>query len=307
MQIAKPPLLGSLTPFTRILFSILLIIVCFSLIFFTGLLAAVPFTGLGLTDLMGNLSDYENPQTLNLLRYFQVLQSFALFIVPALVAGYLFHGSSVGYLGLRHPSNGVAFLLVFALMFAALPFINWMVTMNEMMKLPASLKEIEAWMKTTETEAARLTAAFIKMDSFGIFLFNFFMIALLPAVGEELLFRGLLQRLLRDWLGNVHVAIFLTALFFSAMHMQFYGFLPRMMLGVLFGYLFYWSGSLWLPIWAHLVNNGSVVIFAYLAQKGLFSGDYESFGATDNLLVVLISALTVAMVLFIIRKRYETT
>jgi membrane protease YdiL (CAAX protease family) len=76
-----------------------------------------------------------------------------------------------------------------------------------------------------------------------------------------------------------------------------------MMLGVLFGYLFYWSGSLWLPIWAHLINNGSVIIFAYLAQRGLFNGNYENFGSTDDLLVILFSVVISALVLLIIRKR----
>jgi len=175
------------------------------------------------------------------------------------------------------------------------------------MKLPESLKGIEDWMKATETEAANLTGAFIKMDSIGLFLFNLLMIGVLPAIGEEMLFRGLLQRLLRDWFGNIHVAIFMAAFFFSAMHMQFYGFFPRMMLGVIFGYLFYWSGSLWVPIWAHFINNGSVIIFAWLAQHGVIKGDYESFGSSDNLFVILFSAVILGMVLFIIRRIYNTT
>ena len=303
MQSAKTPLLGSLTPLTRIIFSILLIIVCFSILFFLWLLLAVPLFGTGIGEMMTGLSDYQDPRTMNLLRYLQVLQSFGLFIVPAILAGFLFEGSSSRFLGLGKPSKPLVYLLVLTLMFVALPFINWMVTLNEMLKFPASLHGIEDWMKSTEAEAAKLTEAFIRMDSFGIFLFNFFMIAMLPAVGEELLFRGLLQRLMRDWLGNVHVAIFLSALFFSAMHMQFYGFLPRMMLGMLFGYLFYWSGSLWLPIWAHLVNNGSVIIVAYMGQQGLLSGGYENFGSTDNLPVILLSIVITSMIIFIIRKR----
>lgn len=303
MHVAKTPMLSGLTPVSRLLFTILLIIAVFSIIFFIGLLLAVPLFGKGFNDLTGSFSNYGDPHTMNLLRYLQVIQAFGLFILPALLAGYLFGGSSRSFLGLEKPTRPLVYLLVLTLLFTALPLINWMVSVNEMMKLPAALHGVEEWMKTTEAEAAKLTEAFMKMDSFGIFLFNFFMIAILPSVGEELLFRGVLQRLLRDWLGNAHTAIFLSAFLFSAMHMQFYGFLPRMILGMFFGYLFYWSGSLWLPIWAHLINNGSVIIFAYLAQHNLFIGNYENFGASDNLSVILVSSVISAMILFLIRKR----
>ncbi len=305
MHNVKSPLLVSLTPLTRIIFSILLIIVCFTIVFSVCILVAIPVFGMGLTEIMGGLTDFGDPHIMNLIRYLQVVQAFALFIIPALVAGFLFERNLPRFFGLGKPSQPLAYLLVFALMFAAMPFVSWMITLNEMLSLPEWLHGVEEWMRTTEAEAARLTEAFIQMDSFGLFLFNFVMIALLPAVGEELLFRGLFQRLLRDWLVNVHVAIFISALFFSAMHMQFFGFVPRMMLGIFFGYLFYWSGSLWLPIWAHLLNNGTVVILAYLFQCGLIGGDYETFGTSENFLVIMISVVTTAFLLFLIRKRLQ--
>lgn len=305
MHNVKSPLLVSLTPLTRIIFSILLIIVCFTIVFSVSILVAIPVFGMGLTEIMGGLTDFSDPHIMNLIRYLQVVQAFALFIIPALVAGFLFERNLSRFFGIGKPSQPLAYLLVFVLMFAAMPFVSWMITLNEMLSLPDWMQSLEEWMRTTEEEAARLTEAFIQMDSFGLFLFNFVMIALLPAVGEELLFRGLFQRLLRDWLGNVHVAIFISALFFSAMHMQFFGFVPRMMLGIFFGYLFYWSGSLWLPIWAHLLNNGTVVILAYLFQCGLIGGDYETFGTSENFLVIMISVVTTAFLLFLIRKRLQ--
>jgi membrane protease YdiL (CAAX protease family) len=116
------------------------------------------------------------------------------------------------------------------------------------------------------------------------------------------LFRGLLQRLLKEWLGNIHFAIFMAAFLFSAMHMQFYGFFPRMLLGIMFGYLFYWSGSLWVPICAHFINNGSAVIFSYLGQRGLLSGNYEDFGATENVFLILMSGLIIPVLFFFIYR-----
>jgi hypothetical protein len=137
----------------------------------------------------------------------------------------------------------------------------------------------------------------------GSFLFNMVMIAILPAIGEEIMFRGLIQRLLKEWLGNIHIAIFISALLFSAMHMQFYGFLPRMVLGMVFGYLFLWTGSLWIPIFAHFIQNGMVVVVTYLGQRGIIGGDYENFGASESILVILASLVISSVILFIIRKR----
>jgi uncharacterized protein len=298
----KQPILDSLTPFTRILFSVLLMITCFAIAFFIGILLAGPLFGTGLKDIISSLSDVDNLQTIRLLKFFQVIQSFGLFIIPALLAGYFFEGSSVRYLRLDKPSLWPVYLITLALMYASLPFINWMVGANEAMKLPEFMKGIEDWMKITEAEAAKLTDAFMNMPAFGGFLFNLVMIALLPAIGEEFLFRGLLQRLFKDWTGNIHAAIFISAFLFSALHMQFFGFLPRMMLGIMFGYLFYWSGSLWVPVFAHFINNGSAVIFSYLGQHGFLQGDYENFGATENAFIIMVSGLVTAALLFLVYR-----
>jgi uncharacterized protein len=298
----KQPILESLTPFTRLLFSILLVISCFSTAFLLGLLLAGPLFGVGLKDLISSISDFSDPKTMRMLQFFQVIQSFGLFIVPALLAGYFFERNSIRYLRLDQPSRLPVYLFTLFLMFASLPFINWMVTMNEAIQLPGFLKGIEDWMKTTEQEAAKLTEAFMNMPTLGGFLFNMVMIALLPAIGEEFMFRGLLQRLLKEWLGNIHVAVFISAFLFSALHMQFYGFFPRMMLGIIFGYLFFWSGSLWVPVWAHFVNNGSAVIISYLGQRGILNGDYENFGTTENVFFILLSGLAVPALMFIIYR-----
>ncbi len=302
MYLHKPPILDSLTPFTRLLFSVLLIITCFAITFFLGLLLAGPLFGVKVSNMLSLINDYQDVKTIRLLQYFQILQSFGLFIFPTLLAGYFFERSSMRYLHLDKSSRWLIYLITFALMFAALPLINWMVSVNEMMKLPDFLKGMEDWMKSAEDEAAKLTEVFMKMPVFGAFLFNLLMIALLPAIGEEFLFRGLLQRLMQEWLKNIHVAIFISAFFFSAMHMQFYGFLPRMFLGVLFGYLFYWSGSLWVPVCAHFINNGAAVSVAYFSQRGTLSGDYENFGATDNIFLILLSIIATGVCLWLIYK-----
>ena len=128
------------------------------------------------------------------------------------------------------------------------------------------------------------------------------MIAIIPSVGEELFFRGLLQRLFSEWFRNVHIAIFVTSFLFAAIHMQFYGFLPRMMLGILLGYLFYWTGSIWIPVFAHFLNNGSAVILSFLINRGTISSGYEDFGATENLFLIASSILFTGGLLYLVYR-----
>jgi len=298
----KTALFGNQSPVTRLIFAILLIISSFLVTFILGVLLAIPIFNVDLFNSFAAISDYSNPLTIALLKYLQIIQSFGLFILPPILAGYFFEKNSIGYLKINQSSKPLIYFLVLVVMFAALPLINGMVSFNEEMRLPEFFKGIENWMRSTEDEAARLTEAFMKVNSAGGFVINMIMIAILPAIGEEFLFRGLLQRLFNEWIKNIHIAIFIAAFLFGAMHLQFYGILPRMMLGVLFGYLFYWSGSIWIPVFAHFVNNASAVIISYLATRGLISGGYEDFGATDNLFLIAGSFVFTGVLLILVYR-----
>ncbi len=298
----KTGIFGQLSPFSRILFSLLLTLCSLVFLFLVGIFLAIPLFHVNLFSNMTILTDYSNPITVILLKYLQIIQSIGLFLVPPMLAAYFFENNSISFLKLDKSSPGLIYLITFILMFTALPFINWLVSVNEMMELPVYFKGIEDWMKASEAEAAKLTEVFLEVKSFWGLLFNLLMIAILPAIGEELMFRGLFQRLLKDWLKNIHVAIFISAFFFAAMHLQFYGFLPRMMLGILFGYLFFWTGSIWVPIFAHFINNGAAVVVSYLEKIGVFQGDYEQFGATENVWFILASVLCTGLFLFMIYK-----
>ena len=143
----------------------------------------------------------------------------------------------------------------------------------------------------------------LTVDTFGGLLFNLLVIALIPAVGEELTFRGVLQQSLTRGLKNPHVAIFLSAAIFSFIHFQFLGFLPRMFLGILLGYMFYVSGSLWTSILMHFVNNGAAVVLYYLNHKGIINVDVDHFGAVDSLWMVGLSVVaTIALIVWCWKK-----
>jgi membrane protease YdiL (CAAX protease family) len=193
---------------------------------------------------------------------------------------------------------GSILLMILIIMMVSLPLISGMISLNEMMKLPASLGGMEKWMKETEDQAARITEKFLDVHSMGGLAVNMLMIAVIPAIGEELMFRGLFQRLLGEWFKNIHIAIFLAAFLFGAIHLQFYGLLPRMMLGVMFGYLYLWTGTLWAPIFAHFLNNGAAVLVSYLSNTGVIHADYEKFGSTDNVFLITGSALFTGVLLY---------
>ena len=137
-------------------------------------------------------------------------------------------------------------------------------------------------MKNTEEMAAELTEAFLKVDGVSGLVFNLFMIAFLPAIGEEFFFRGVVQRIFTRMTRNHHSGIWISAILFSAIHMQFYGFLPRMLLGVLFGYLLVWSGTIWLPVVAHFFNNAFAVIAMYFIGKGMINPEIENIGSSSG-------------------------
>ena len=299
----KQALLGNLSPFSRFVFAIALTFTCFILVFFAAILLAMPMFRISLSGILGILSQPDKPEALALLKYFQVTQSIGLFIIPPVLGGYLFERNAWLYLKADRSAAAVNYILVFLLMFISLPFINWLVDINEMMKLPAALAGLEDWMKTAEEQAGKLTDSFLAGKSFSNFLFNLFMIGILPAVGEEFMFRGLLQKLFNGWFRNIHIAIFITGFLFGAMHMQFYGMLPRVLLGVIFGYLFYWSGSIWVPVFAHFVNNSGAIIISYLSNLGLISQKYQDFGNTGNFYYIILSLLMTLSCLFLIYRR----
>jgi len=176
------------------------------------------------------------------------------------------------------------------MMVVAFPLINLLAEINQSMSLPESMSGISDWMKASETANNEITKYFLQADSFGILLFNLILIALIPAIGEELLFRGIIQRLFTEMSKNIHIGIWVSAFLFSAVHMQFFTFLPRFLMGAMFGYFLIWSNSLSLTIAAHFVNNGLAVLINYLIQKGSIDTSVETWG-NHNIWVSLISSI----------------
>lgn len=174
-------------------------------------------------------------------------------------------------------------------------FIDW----NANLSLPDFMKGFEAWARQKEDLAAETTALLTTFDSFNQFIFAFVVVAIMAGIGEELVFRGMLQPELQRATGNIHAAIWISAILFSAIHVQFFGFVPRMLLGVLFGYLYYWSGNILVPMIAHFVNNGFSLIMVYLYQLGIVSIDMDSGEPASPFLIVLFTLFTFGILLYL--------
>lgn len=195
----------------------------------------------------------------------QILSSIGTFIVPALLLAVTAKKKVTQFYGFEKPKIVLLFI-VLVIMITSMPFIEWSAVWNQKMILPDFLKNVEQWMKEKEESLMRMTMTLITVHSYWDFFVNLIMIAVLPAIGEELFFRAGLQGAINKMFLNPHVAIWVTAIIFSAIHMQFYGFLPRMLLGAGFGYLYYFSGSIWYAILAHFINNAYAVCAAFYMQ-----------------------------------------
>ena len=202
------------------------------------------------------------------------VQDVLAFIVPALVAMALFYRRPLHTMCLDRAPSWKAILVVLLFYLVSLPAMNWLVSLNESMSLPASLSGIEQWMRTTEDAAAQTTKELLDIHTIGELLACTFVVGLMAGVSEEILFRGAMLRTMQDSRLGTHAVVWIVAIIFSAIHMQFFGFLPRMLLGVWLGYLLVWSRCLWVPIIAHSLNNSTVVLFSYLTGIGFIPEGY---------------------------------
>ena len=250
-----------------------------------------------------SLENYDKSDLI-ILKLSQIVSSVMIFILPSIAFVYLLTSEKLRYFQLHSIPTLSSIVFSIVLMLASLPLINWMIELNSSMAFPEFLKGVEEWMRSAEANAEVLTEKFLEMDSIPDLILNLFMIALVAAVSEELFFRGVVQKALCEATGNAHLGIWIAAILFSAIHGQFYGFIPRAILGVLFGYLFVWSGSLWLPMICHFINNGAAVIFSYLIGKNLIEFDADNVGTMEGEGVLLFTSLMIVSgLVFLIYKK----
>lgn len=254
-------------------------------------------------DAIGNSANLTAADTddIFLLKVMQLVQALGLFMIPYLLYRWYINREDYKVFDLPYVGWLSAAIFGFAL-FAAFPLINYLAEWNASLHFP--LENIDVWMRTTEKQAEHLIILFLNTDSIAGLLFNLLLIAIIPAIGEELLFRGTFQPLLiKTFRGHHHIAIWVTAFWFSFIHLQFLGFFPRFLLGVILGYAAHWSGSLILPMIGHFVNNALAVLLAYFVGIETLQSDIETMGAgPGQMQLVALSCLMLAGGLYLIYR-----
>ena len=274
--------------------------------FIIGLLGTVllsKITGIGLETMSDSSKwNFTDGKMITVIRGMQIIQFVSLFLIPTFLCAWFFSTGSKKYLGLRLPSNTRYFLVAIAVMMLAIPLVGFLGELNRNVQFPAG---IDKWMKTQEAEAAKTIKALLSTHSIKDLILNIICIAVLAAVGEELLFRGVAQRLLIKMFKSPWAGIIISAFLFSAMHMQFYGFLPRFVLGILLGVMYWYSGSLWTAILAHFFYDAFLIVLVYFNPSTL--NDENALNLSNIALVATVSLALVVLLVMWMKKKSTVT
>lgn len=253
-----------------------------------GLIVSV-IVAVAITFLNGHVSE------LNILRISQIGSQLFTFVLPPLLYACLVKEKPMKSLSFCKTPLPY-FIIGFVMMYAITPLNNIFGVWNAGLELPESMAALEEMMKNMQESATQLTEKMLNVSNISGLIINLFMIAGLAAFGEELLFRSLLQPFLIKICKNAHLGIFLASAIFSFIHFEFYGFLPRLVLGLLLGYMFFYSKSIWVPMLMHFANNATAVVIYYLNNKGITNIDVD--GPTETNIVYVLLSIVAMTVLF---------
>ncbi|MDE7156082.1 MAG: CPBP family intramembrane metalloprotease, partial [Muribaculaceae bacterium] len=232
-----------------------------------------------------------------------VIHDLLVFIIPAIATAMVSTRLPARLLMIDSKPTLIMILATLAAMIVSVPAMNLLVEWNNSVEFPDSLSEVAAQMRAMEDAAEKSVEILMGGTSIGSLIISILIIGVMAGFSEELFFRGALQRIL-SFSTNAHVAIWVTAFIFSAFHLQFFGFFPRLLLGAFFGYLLYWSGSLWLPIAAHVFNNSIVAIVQWMRQRQLIGVDLDKVGSnpgeTPDMILFIISIILTLVAIFIL-------
>jgi membrane protease YdiL (CAAX protease family) len=225
----------------------------------------------------------------------QGLNTVIVFALPALLYARLtFREQPLYFLGFRGAGKNIFYGLAVAILLLSFPVEGWLGQLNKGIPLPS-------WMLRMEEDTDKQLDIFLRVGSPVDVYINLFLIALLPAICEEACFRGALQRILINAFRSPWAGIIATGIFFSAFHMQFQGFLPRMFLGILLGAIYWYSGSLWVSILAHFFYNGVQVLAVSFYPKMIHENP------SVPIYTALISLVIIVGLLLVVRRKSETT
>jgi membrane protease YdiL (CAAX protease family) len=226
-----------------------------------GVVILSKITGIGLNEVK-NMSNWnpDDPKYIFYLRGMLLVQFLGLFLIPSLLFAYLSDPSPAQYLRLREPNKKMFYLMALTAMIVAIPIVEFTGVLNQEMNLPGS---VQKWMKSMEEDATMQIQFMLHKRSLSELIYNLVFISLFAGIGEELFFRGILQRQMIRLVKNPIIGILITATIFSAFHLQFFGFIPRLLLGIVLGCIYWYSGSILVAMLAHFFYDGFLICLAY--------------------------------------------
>jgi len=292
-------------PVVRLILSLLFTVVTGTIIFWLFIFCGTLIFGVSASEMLVIPEQGAGSGQTAILRYVVISQQIGLFLAPSVILAILFQKRNDSFLMMDHSPGLINVICIVSLFIFIIPVVAWTGAVNSQMVLPERLSWIEDIMREKEERANVITGSLLGSDGIRAMVINLLTLALLPAFAEELLFRGVFQQLLIKVFRSDHAGIWFTAILFSAVHFQFYTFLPRMLLGLLFGYLFLWTGSLWSAIIPHFINNAvPVFIISFMAKNG--EADQIS-GATKGFpfIQTLLSAMILSGIWHLNRKKTE--
>lgn len=241
-------------------------------------------------------ANYVDNDVVNDARNYQLVSDIIMFVIPVIVFAFLVTKHKLQYLQINKTGKLSVVIMGALVLVVATPLINFLAELNQRIPLPANLQNLEQMADALET-------ALLSHDTMRDLVLNLFVMALAAAVIEELFFRGVLQKIMVKITKSTHWGIWLSAVIFSAIHLQFSGFLPRMLMGVYLGYLLVWSGSLWVTMLAHFMNNAVAVLFSYFEAKKMISDTVEKVGSqgSEYMYVIASTALVILLMIAIYR------
>lgn len=262
--------------------------------------------GVGLSSLIWHETPLYNSEAwVHFFRFNQTVGMMGMWLIPSLLFSYAHDKKWFSYNFANQKSKEELKNWVCIAAITILPVVTLLAYLNQMMQLPDCMSSIAEWMRAKEDEANDALTMITANKSIGNLLLNLLVLGALPAICEEFFFQGALQPLLTQWTKNKHIAIWVTAFIFSAIHMQFYGFIPRFLLGAYLGYLLIWSNSLWLPIIAHMLHNVCSLLVEYVTNYNGIDIDNLTLTSKEWAIALPIWIVFTVISILIIRKIWQ--
>lgn len=279
----------------------------FCLFTILGLTIGIVIISIAITILASKEGAAELSQSIVFLKTSQTIQAISVFLIPAFIFAFVFENKPKSFLKINNSPNYTSVLLTIGLFIAIQPALQLISYYNQQIVLPESLSNVEEWMTHNEETAKGIIEMFLADKSVVGIITNLLIIAFLAGIVEEVFFRGCLQQIIKKIVSNKHTAIWITAIVFSAIHFQFYGFFPRLIAGALLGYLFIWSGNLWIPIIAHIVHNSINLIISQIYFGTPQYDEMECMGIENHPWLALISVVACSAIIYIfVTKKCQT-